>query len=86
MNMEVEEVVKCGALYVPSQGFLRQKKSWQKKYYVLYKSSRQGIQRLEVFDSEDQYVKQHNCLRIIPLSDCVKVAPMPQKQQPNVFE
>ncbi|XP_054159632.1 uncharacterized protein LOC128957842 [Oppia nitens] len=86
MIMDVEEVVKSGSLYVPPQGFLKQKKSWQKKYYVLYRNSHQGIQRLEVFDSEDQYIKQHNCLRIIPLSDCLKVVPLPQKQQSNVFE
>lgn len=51
----------------------------------MYKASRQGIQRLEVFDTEEQFLKQ-NANKIIALTDCLKVAPAPQKQQPNVFE
>lgn len=81
--MDLEEAVKIGFLLVPPQSFLR--KTWLKRYCAVYNASNHGIQRIEVFESEDAFVKQ-NPNKIIPLTDCIKVSPAPQKQQPNVFE
>ncbi|KAF8790605.1 uncharacterized protein LOC129960740 [Argiope bruennichi] len=81
--MEMEEALKVGFLFVPPHNFLR--KTWMKRYCALYKASNHGIQRMELFETEDAYVKQ-NPTKIIPLTDCWKVSPLPQKNQPNVFE
>ncbi|RWS29904.1 Docking protein 2-like protein [Leptotrombidium deliense] len=51
------------------------------------KKSRSGIERLEVFDSEDSFIKQSNkAAKIIALNECHKVTSAPHKNQPNVFE
>lgn len=56
-----------------------------KKYCALYNASNHGIQRLELFETEDAFMKQSPS-KIVPLTDCWKVTPLPQKNQPNVFE
>ncbi|GBM22606.1 Docking protein 1 [Araneus ventricosus] len=81
--MEMEEALKMGFLFIPPQNFLR--KTWMKRYCALYEASNHGIQRMELFETEDAYVKR-NPSKIIPLTDCWKVSPLPQKNQPNVFE
>lgn len=81
--MQLEDTVKTGILFVPPQSFLR--KSWQKRFCALYKASNHGIQRLEIFDNEEAYSKLAPS-KIIPLTDCIKAIPAPQKQQSNVFE
>ncbi|XP_023227697.1 docking protein 1-like [Centruroides sculpturatus] len=81
--MEKEETFKTGPLFIPPQSFLR--KNWHKKFCALYKASNHGIQRLEIFDNEDNFYRQTS-YKIIPLTDCVKVTILPQKHQPNVFE
>lgn len=59
-------------------------KSWQKRYCRLFKLSKNGIDRLEVFDgTEDQKSLTIAC--IIPLESCVKITQDAQKLQPNVF-
>ncbi|XP_063231304.1 uncharacterized protein LOC134535886 [Bacillus rossius redtenbacheri] len=83
--MEIQKPVKEGFLLFPPQGVLGQlKKSWHKKYCQLFKSSKQGIDRLEVFDTEED-VGRSNALRIITLENCIKITPEPQKMQQNVF-
>lgn len=59
-------------------------KSWQKRYCRLFKFSKHGLDRLEVFDGiEDQ--KPSTIASIIPLESCVKITEDAQKHQPNVF-
>lgn len=59
-------------------------KSWQKRYCRLFKLSKHGIDRLEVFDGiEDQ--KLSTIASIIPLENCVKITQDTQKHQSNVF-
>ncbi|GIY49547.1 hypothetical protein CEXT_352661 [Caerostris extrusa] len=72
-----------GSLFIPPHNFLR--KTWLKRYCALYNASNHGIQRIELFETEEAYVKQ-NPSKIIPLIDCWKVTPLPQKHQANVFE
>ncbi|GFQ65598.1 docking protein 1 [Trichonephila clavata] len=81
--MEMEEALKVGFLFIPPHNFLR--KTWLKRYCALYNASNHGIQRIELFETEEAYVKQ-NPSKIIPLTDCWKVTPLPQKHQSNVFE
>lgn len=81
--MEKEETFKTGLLFIPPQSFLR--KNWSKKFCALYRASNHGIQRLEMFDNEDNFYRQTS-YKIIPLTECVKVTVVPQKHQPNVFE
>jgi len=80
-----DDSYKEGYLYFPPHGVLSQlKKSWQKRYCRLFKWSKHGIDRLEVFDgTEDQ--KSSNIASIIPLESCVKITQDAQKHQPNVF-
>lgn len=59
-------------------------KSWQKRYCRLFKWSKHGIDRLEVFDGIDDQ-KSSNIASIIPLESCVKITQDAQKHQPNVF-
>lgn len=59
-------------------------KSWQKRYCRLFKLSKHGIDRLEVFDGvEDQ--QSSTIVSIIPLESCVKITQDAQKHQPHVF-
>jgi hypothetical protein len=59
-------------------------KSWQKRYCRLYKWSKHGIDRLEVFDGIEEQ-KLSTIVSIIPLESCVKITQDAQKHQPNVF-
>nr|CAD7195343.1 unnamed protein product [Timema douglasi] len=59
-------------------------KSWHKKFCQVFKPSKRGIERLEVFDSEDD-TGTNTSLRIITLENCVKITPDAQKHQLNVF-
>ncbi|XP_050529381.1 docking protein 2 [Daktulosphaira vitifoliae] len=80
-----DEPFKEGYLWFPPHGVLSQlKKSWQKRYCRLFKWSKHGVDRLEVFDGvEDQ--KLSTIASIIPLESCVKITEDAQKHQPNVF-
>ncbi|XP_050438404.1 docking protein 2 [Adelges cooleyi] len=80
-----DDPYKEGHLWFPPHGVLSQlKKSWQKRYCRLFKWSKHGIDRLEVFDGvEDQ--KPSTIASIIPLESCVKITQDAQKHQPNVF-
>ncbi|GAB6033090.1 hypothetical protein CHUAL_012703 [Chamberlinius hualienensis] len=74
-----------GYLLTPPQGKLL-KRTWQRKYYALYRASNYAVERVEVFDNEEGYLQLATSKRIIPLNDCVKVVQVPQKNQQNVFE
>ncbi|XP_054284474.1 docking protein 2 isoform X2 [Macrosteles quadrilineatus] len=86
MSSEKDKCVKEGYLWLPPQGVLSQlKKSWQRKYCKLYKASKYGIERLEVFDSEEDAMKT-SLMPIITLENCIKITEDPQKHnQPHVF-
>lgn len=60
-------------------------RTWQKKYYALYKASNYAVERVEMFDSEEAFI-QNSSRKIIPLNECIKVAQSPQKHQQNVFD
>ncbi|XP_043465390.1 uncharacterized protein LOC122500497 [Leptopilina heterotoma] len=80
--MIVEEPVQQGMLLFPPQGMLGQlKKSWHKKFCQLFRASNYGIDRLEIYDNQDEALTQLT-QRIITLEACVKIAPI---NQPNVF-
>lgn len=59
-------------------------KSWQKKYCQLFRSSKHGVDRLEVFDSEEEVGKISSNV-IITLENCIKITQDAQKHQANVF-
>lgn len=83
--METEKPFKEGHLLFPPHGVLGQlKKSWHKKYCQLFRSSKNGIERLEVFDNEEE-VSKNTTIRIITLENCIKIMQDAQKHQPNVF-
>lgn len=80
-----EYPLKEGFLWFPPHGVLGQlKKSWQKKYCQLFRRSKNGVDRLEVFDSEDDVGRTSSNV-IITLENCVKISQDAQKHQPNVF-
>ncbi|KAL1122637.1 hypothetical protein AAG570_002964, partial [Ranatra chinensis] len=53
-------------------------KSWHKKYCQLFPASQQGIERLEVFENEEDAAKTHST-SIITLESCIKITQDPQK-------
>ncbi|KAG1681915.1 Docking protein 2 [Nymphon striatum] len=61
-------------------------RSWHRKYCALYKLSNKGIQRLEVFENEDNFMKDMSPWKIIPLNECIKVSELNQKNLLNLFE
>lgn len=85
MASEPDKCYKEGYLWLPPHGVLSQlKKSWQRKYCQLFKASKYGIERLEVFDSEEDSSKT-TLIPIITLENCVKITQDAQKHQPYVF-
>ncbi|CAH0382635.1 unnamed protein product [Bemisia tabaci] len=86
MSMGNESPFKEGYLLLPPHGVLSQlKKSWQKKYCLLFKSSKYGIERLELFDSKEDVVSKVSSAPIITLENCIKITRDAQKHQPHVF-
>ncbi|KAL3278914.1 hypothetical protein HHI36_016432 [Cryptolaemus montrouzieri] len=70
------EVVMCiasGILLIPAAGKILIKKSWQHKHCKLFKASKFGVQRLEIYENTD--TTKQVPLRIITLQDCIKVTP-----------
>ncbi|XP_013779100.1 uncharacterized protein LOC106463599 [Limulus polyphemus] len=83
--IEKDVALKTGFLCIAPQRQGILKKSWSKRYIALYQTSINGIRRLEIFDRENNFLRQTPS-KIIPLTDCIKVMPASQKQQANVFE
>ncbi|XP_008546062.1 fibroblast growth factor receptor substrate 2 [Microplitis demolitor] len=82
--MEIEEPIKRGLLLFPPQGVLSQlKKTWHKRYCQLFKASKSGIARLEIWDCKEDFVNKQNSPRIITLEACIKIG---LSCQPKVFE
>ncbi|KAJ8979447.1 hypothetical protein NQ317_006761 [Molorchus minor] len=70
--MEQEEPFYEGTLFLPPAGKLLLKKAWHQKHCLLFKSSKFGIERLEVYDDID-LTKDSKESKIITLKDCIKV-------------
>ncbi|XP_066994957.2 docking protein 3 [Anabrus simplex] len=85
--MEIDTPFKEGYLLFPPHGVLGQlKKSWHKRYCQLFKPSKHGIERLEVFDNELEVGKNSNeHSKIITLENCIKITPDAQRHHQNVF-
>ena len=62
--------------------FLFFQKTWHKKFCQIFKASKYGIQRLEIYDNPEEALTQQLSQRIITLEACVKIAP---SNQPHVF-
>ncbi|GJQ69242.1 putative insulin receptor binding protein [Trypoxylus dichotomus] len=77
--MEDEKSVYSGYLLLPPTGKLVIKKSWQQKYCVLYKSSKSGIERLEIYD--DLSASRNSPYKIITLENCIKIT----QKAPTLF-
>jgi hypothetical protein len=69
--MENEKEVYKGCLALPASGKLLMKKSWQQKYCYLFKASKFGIERLEIWDNSDK--TKGVPVRIITLENCIKI-------------
>ncbi|XP_017783252.1 PREDICTED: docking protein 2 [Nicrophorus vespilloides] len=73
--MDEEKAVQEGLLLLPSKEKLLKVKKPHRKYCLLYKASKQGIERIEIFDSADEASKLNAVpYKIITLEDCVKVS------------
>lgn len=74
MDQDVE--VLSGYLLLPPCGIvfnkITKKKNWQQKYCILYRASKQGIERLEIYDNKED-VANGIIPRIITLENCIKI-------------
>ncbi|XP_023021045.2 docking protein homolog [Leptinotarsa decemlineata] len=66
-TMDLEEPMYKGLLLLPPVGKLL-KKSWQQRYCLIFKASKFGRERLEVYESVDSKES-----KIITLEDCIKI-------------
>ncbi|XP_014256550.1 docking protein 2 isoform X2 [Cimex lectularius] len=57
---------------------------WQKKYVRLFQFSNRGIERLEIYENEDDIAKRCTT-KVIGLETCIKISSEPQKNQPFAF-
>lgn len=55
-------------------------KNWQQKYCILFNSSKQGIERLEIYDNKDD-VSTGAIPKIITLENCIKIT----HSSPNII-
>ncbi|KAI5741722.1 hypothetical protein M8J76_016505 [Diaphorina citri] len=79
-----EKPVKEGYLWLPPKSsFLLVSKPWQRKFCRLYRSSKQGIERLEIFENEDD--PKNSAVPILTLENCIKICEDVQKNQAHVF-
>ncbi|XP_030021040.2 uncharacterized protein LOC115440746 [Manduca sexta] len=75
--MEQDDEIKSGCLLFPPAGgnvFSKfpKKKNWQQKHCILFNSSKQGIERLEIYDNKDD-VTSGAIPKIITLENCIKI-------------
>ncbi|XP_076250655.1 docking protein homolog [Rhynchophorus ferrugineus] len=68
--MEIDDPIYQGFLLLPPSGKIL-KKSWQKKYCLLYKSSKFGIARIEIFETETCTGQP----KIVTLENVIKITP-----------
>lgn len=59
-------------------------KVWLKKYCQLFCASNRGVDRLEIYDSEEDASKSLS-VPIVTLEDCIKITQDPLKAQSYVF-
>lgn len=83
MAVELDVPYKQGYLWIPPNGQVK-KKFWQKKFCQLFYSSKRGVDRVEIYDSEENASKTLS-VPIVTLEDCVKITQDPQKTQSFVF-
>ncbi|KAL1461843.1 hypothetical protein WDU94_013710 [Cyamophila willieti] len=77
-----EKPLKEGYLLMPPKSsFILVSKPWQKKFCRLYCSSKQGIERLEIFENEDDLKN----LSILTLENCIKICEDAVKNQNHAF-
>ncbi|XP_014367071.2 docking protein 2 [Papilio machaon] len=75
--MEQDDEIKSGCLLFPPAGgnmFSKfpKKKNWQQKHCILYNASKQGIERLEIYDNKED-VTTGSIPKIITLENCIKI-------------
>ncbi|CAB3254926.1 unnamed protein product [Arctia plantaginis] len=75
--MEQGDEIKSGCLLFPPAGgnvFSKfpKKKNWQQKHCILFSASKQGIERLEIYDNKDE-VTSGAIPKIITLENCIKI-------------
>ncbi|XP_026748738.1 fibroblast growth factor receptor substrate 2 isoform X1 [Galleria mellonella] len=75
--MEQDDEIKSGCLLFPPAGgnvFSKfpKKKTWQQKYCILFNASKQGIERLEIYDHKEE-VMTGAIPKIITLENCIKI-------------
>ncbi|KAH1019147.1 hypothetical protein HUJ04_009011 [Dendroctonus ponderosae] len=73
--MQSDEPVMKGYLLLASNGKIL-KKTWQKKYCVLYERSSSGLARVEIYEN----VQRTGQAKIVTLEDVVKISPKATKQ------
>ncbi|RVE55023.1 hypothetical protein evm_000443 [Chilo suppressalis] len=77
--MEIDDEIKSGSLLFPPAGgnvFSKfpKKKNWQQKYCILYNASKQGIERLEIFEHKDDATSASSAIpKILTLENCIKI-------------
>ncbi|XP_013193652.1 docking protein 2 [Amyelois transitella] len=74
--MDQDDEIKSGYLLFPAGGNMfnkfPKKKNWQQKYCILFNASKQGIERLEIYDNKDE-VNTGAIPKIITLENCIKI-------------
>ncbi|KAL0830752.1 hypothetical protein ABMA28_002876 [Loxostege sticticalis] len=77
--MDIDDEIKSGCLLFPPAGgnvFSKfpKKKTWQQKYCILYNASKQGIERLEIYDHKEEATSASAAIpKIITLENCIKI-------------
>ncbi|KAK4881614.1 hypothetical protein RN001_004933 [Aquatica leii] len=72
--MDHDKPVYSGILLLPPQGKLLIKKTWHQRFCQLYRASKFGIERLEIYDGIDEAsITKNTFSRFITLENCVKL-------------
>ncbi|XP_065157015.1 docking protein 2-like [Atheta coriaria] len=71
--MDDDQVIHSGILLTQPNSKLILKKTWQPKFCMLYKASKSGVERMEIYDDIDE-ARKGSQGKIITLKDCVKVS------------
>uniref|UniRef100_A0A069DYW5 Putative downstream of tyrosine kinase 1 n=1 Tax=Panstrongylus megistus TaxID=65343 RepID=A0A069DYW5_9HEMI len=84
MAVKLEAPLKEGYLLIPPQGVIGLKKKWQRRFCQLFPASICGIERLEIYENEEDTLKNLS-VPIVTLENCVKITQDIQKSQPHSF-